>query len=607
MPSILKSQQNKDSDAMKITISNNGVFIDGKAFRILSGEMHYFRIHPDSWKERLEMLKACGLNTVSTYMPWNLHERIKGKFNFKGQLDIHRYMKLASELGLKVILRPGPYICSEWDLGGFPAWLLSEKGLRLRCSEPRYLGHVKNYFQAVFHEVKDFYGKNLILMQIENGYASYGNDLAYYDFLKRLVDESGFKGIVITADGDSDTRISAQIPKGVWSTMMCGRESPIPELELRKQIQPDLPQMLMEYWNGQGMHTGRTLRLRDAGMIAENLDKALAWGAHVNLYMFHGGTNFGFMNGSMRSLCGWYDQLITSYDTCAPLSECGDATELYLKTRDVLAKYNPDFDAATPIPSAPKKAAYGDVPLTEIAPLAENMDALSVNPQKSVCPMTMEEAGGDFGYVRYSTTLIPQSFPLPVSLYKFQDRGWAFFNGKLVATFGRDRAEFTVNAQQGGQLDIVVENMGRSCFFCNIEDNCKGISGGVILNNQQFQHGWLSAPMPMENLAAVKYSPVERSGEPIKKEFLPAFFRGSFTVEEPKDTFALVPCGTKGFCRINGTLLGRYDKSGPIYTLYVPAGLLKKGENVFEVFEYETLEKPVIRLLDRPVIAGLPA
>lgn len=580
---------------MKAEIRQREVLVDGKPFHILSGEMHYFRIHPSQWRDRLEKLKACGLNTVATYMPWNLHERTEGTFNFSGMLDLRHYLELADELGLKAVLRPGPYICSEWDLGGLPAWLLKRQDLRIRCSDPEYCTAVKRYFEAVFDEVKELFDRNIILLQIENGYASYGNDMAYYEFLKKVVDDSGYPNIVITADGDSDTRINSRVPDGVWQTLMAG-DNVMECLEFQRKELPDRPQMVIEYWDGQGIRTGQPLRLRDSELIAENLDKALAFGAHINLYMFGGGTNFGFMNGAMRAIRGDYKQLLTSYDVCAPLSEAGDITEKYLKIRDVLKKYNPEFDTSSAIPANAPQKAYGKVQFTEFAALADNLDALSVQTTESPTTLTMEQAGGDYGYIRYTTQLARQSFVTPMRLYRFQDRAWVYFNGRLIASLSEGANEcFSVDARNGGgQLDIVLENMGRSCFYCNMEENRKGISGGLIVNNQQFQHGWKISTMPLENTAAVTYGPL-----PDKLNG-PAFLRGTFEAEEMADTFLEVSSGTRGICRINGMNLGRYDNGGPQFTLYIPAAFLKKGENTIEVLEYATMRNPFVRLLDHP-------
>ena len=587
---------------MKTEIKNKQFLLDGKPFRILSGEMHYFRIPREYWRDRLLKLKACGLNTVATYMPWNLHERTPGKFDFSGMLDVRAFLELADELGIKVLLRPGPYICSEWEFGGFPAWLLAVKGLRLRCSEPQYMGFVERYFKAVFEQVKEFYTRNIIMFQIENGYASYGNDMVYYNFLKKLVDDSGYQNVVIAADGDSDTRISNKIPDGVWRTLMCGRENPVPQLEFNQSEQPEMPQFIVEYWNGQHMSTGEPIRPRDPVLIVENLRKALEWGAHINLYMFHGGTNFGFLNGAMLSLDGWYSQLITSYDTAAPVSEAGDTRELYRMYRPLFAKYNPEFSINTPIPPDTPKAAYGEIALTEFAPLSRNLDALSLHATKSACPLTMEEIDGDYGFVRYTTHLESQSFKLPVKVLGLNDRGWVYYNGKFIRHIWKDNESFTIETGDGGMLEIVVENRGRTNFYCNIEHNRKSITDGVILNGQQFQHGWTTAVMPMEDTSKLAYGPLPEF--PVRNNM--GFFRAKFEIADtPADTFLHIPAGNRGFCRINGVILGRYDKNGPFNTLYVPAPFLRKSENVVEVFEYDDLGRPAIQFLNHPLIGGI--
>ena len=586
---------------MKTEIKNKQFLLDGKPFRILSGEMHYFRIPREYWRDRLLKLKACGLNTVATYMPWNLHERTPGKFNFSGMLDVRAFLELADELGIKVLLRPGPYICSEWEFGGFPAWLLAVRGLRLRCSEPQYMGFVERYFKAVFEQVKEFYTRNIIMLQIENGYASYGNDMVYYNFLKKLVDDSGYRNVIIAADGDSDTRISNEMPDGVWRTLMCGLENPVPQLEFNQSEQPDMPQFIVEYWNGQHMSTGQPIRPRDPVLIVENLRKALEWGAHINLYMFHGGTNFGFQNGAMRNLDGWYCQLITSYDTAAPVSEAGDTRELYRMYRPLFAEFNPEFSLDTPVPPDTPKAAYGEIALTEFAPLLANLDALSVNSTESACPLTLEEIGGDCGFARYTTHLKPQTFTLPVKVVGLADRAWVFYNGKFVKHLWKDNESFTVETGKGGTLEIVVENMSRTNFYCNTEHNRKGITDGVILNGQQFQHGWTTSAMPMEDTSKVAYGPLPEF--PVKNNM--GFFRAEFEIADaPADTFLYVPAGNRGFCRINGVILGRYDKSGPFHTLYVPAPFLRKGKNIVEVFEYDDLGRPAVQFLDHPLVGG---
>ena len=584
---------------MKAEIRHDKVFVDGSPFSILSGEMHYFRIHPSQWEDRLKKLKACGLNTVATYMPWNLHERKEGEFNFSGMLDIQRYLTLANELGLKVILRPGPYICAEWDFGGLPAWLF-KRNLRIRCSDPEYSIAVKRYFEAVLSEVKEFFDINIILLQIENGYSSFGNDIAHYDFLKKLVDDSGYGNIIITADGDSDTRINSIVPEGVWQTLMCGEDSIMECLEFQRKKHPDEPQMVIEYWTGHVPFAGQPVRHRDPILMAENLDKALAYGAHINLYMFGGGTNFGFMNGAMRSIGGGYRPLITSYDISSPLSESGDVTESYFKFREVLKKYNPEFDESTEIPPNQPKKAYGRIELSEFATLGDNLDALSVHTIESPVTLSMEEAGGDYGYIRYTTQLAKQDFVTPMRLYRFEDKAWVYFKGAMIAHLHGNNDSFNVDTRNGsGELDIVVENMGRTNFYCNMGENRKGITGGLLVNNQQFQNGWKISTMPLENTDEIEYHselPARITG--------PVFLRGTFEAKETADTFLEIPGGSRGICRINNTTLGRYDNIGPQLTLYIPAAFLRKGENTVEVLEYDKMTSPFIRLLNYPKLGG---
>lgn len=589
---------------MRTEIKERQFLLDGIPFRILSGEMHYFRIPRDCWRDRLVKLKACGLNTVATYMPWNLHERRQGSFDFSGNLDVRSFLALADELGLRVVLRPGPYICSEWEFGGFPAWLLAVRGLRLRCSEPNYLHFVERYLKAVFEQVSDFYDRNVIAMQIENGYASYGNDMDYYRFLCRLVMDSGFRNVIIAADGDSDTRIANDMPEGVWKTLMCGRTDPRPQLEFLQAEQPDKPLFIIEYWNGQGISVGNDIRPRDPHLIVDQLRLALEMGAHINLYMFHGGTSFGFMSGAMRSLDGQhYRRFVTSYDVAAPVSEAGDIRELYRLYRPLFAQYNPDFSLDTPIPPDSPKADYGEIPLTAFAPLIDNLDALSVHVTTSPCPLSLEDIGGDYGFARYTTRLSPQRFTLPIQVAGLDDCAWVFYNGAFVKFITREDPACQVETgPQGGTLEIIVENQARTNFFCNLEQNRKGITDGVILNGQQYQHGWICAAMPMEDTSGLDY----RDLPPFPVQSCLGFFRASFDIDgAPADTFLQIPDGTRGFCRVNGRLLGRYDRRGPFHTLFVPASFLRQGENVVEVCECEAIGTPVIRLLDHPLVEGL--
>ena len=575
---------------MRSSIAGGKFLIDGREFRILSGEMHYFRVPREYWRDRLAKLKACGLNTVATYMPWNLHERTPGKFDFSGMLDVREFLRLADEMGLKVILRPGPYICAEVDFGGFPAWLPGIEKMVLRSSDPAYLKYVKRYFEAVFGEVREYFERNIILLQIENGYASYGNDREYMLQLKKMVEDSGYANVIISADGDSDTRINSSSPPGVWKTIMSFGCGLVEQLERLRRRDPEYPQLVIEYWDGKATKVGHVPDKQDPDANAEYLRQALEYGAHINLYMFHGGTNFAFTEGAVNF--GWVQT--SSYDSSAPLTEAGDPTELYWKFRDVLAKFNPEFDPRAPVPPSLPRKNYGKIEFTAFAPLAENFDALDVKRQESILPLTMEESGGDLGFVHYRTHLEPQTFPLPVRLDGYADNGIAMLDGKMVKQFGLDGAEFTVSVPDGGTLDIVIENAGRLHFFPKMGYAfAKGIRHGVLLNNQQYQMNWTTSPMPMTDLSGLKFGALPKF--PCSE---PGFYRAEFEADAPADTFIRLLTPTHGFCVVNGFILGRFDKSGPFHHLYLPAPFLRRGKNELILFELHRLELPFVRLDD---------
>lgn len=589
---------------MRAEVTAAGVFVGEKPIRILSGEIHYFRIHPDYWQDRLLKMKACGLNTVATYMPWNLHEPSPGTFDFSGMLDITRFIQTAADLGLYVMVRPGPYICSEWDLGGFPSWLLTIPGIRLRCSNEPYMEAVARYFAAVMKVLEPHFCNHdgpVVAIQIENGYASYGNDIAYLKALQTMVLDAGFAGIVFTADGDSDTRLATANIPGIWKTMMLG-DNPLKGVEILNR-QQDLPAMVTEFWGGAGTRNGVVpTRAVYADRKTEDLDKLLAAGGHVNVYMFTGGTTFGFMNGGLnippRQL---FSPFTTSYDVKAPLSESGECTPKYHMFREVFRKHNPDFPDL-PVPEGPVAKAFGRVELTSTAPLLPNSRAIAETILQSPSTLTMEEVGQDYGFILYRTKVRHQGFPLPVTIVEPRDHAWVFADGTRVGSFDRNdnegkpfQATVTLDVPEAGlTLEILVENQGRFSFSWNLEDNFKGITKGVVLNNQQFQMDWEILTLPMRDLSALEYS--DLPPEPT----CPAFFRGTVEIDEPADTFVRFPYGKRGFCLVNGFNIGRYENIGPQFALYVPAPLLRAGTNTIEIMELESLSLPAVDLVDQP-------
>ena len=580
----------------RLSVKGSELCLDGKPYRILSGAMHYFRIHPDLWEDRLRKCKAMGLNTLETYAPWNLHEPAPGEWNFDGFCDVERYFAIASDLGLKILFRPGPYICSEWDFGGLPAWLAAIPGIRLRCCNEPYLQCAERYLREICRRVRPFAGPSgaLIGVQVENEYGSYGNDKEYLRRLSRIMAEELPGVFQFTSDGPEQVMMESGTLPELFAMGNFGSE-PEEAFDFMERFRPGSPKMCGEYWNGWFDHWGEKHHARDPQDAADHLRRMLEAGGHVNIYMFHGGTNFGWMNGANYSWKTKYQPTVTSYDDDAPLNEHGAVTRKYHLFREILARFNPEFDPATPIPPDCPVRAYGKVALTESALLFDNLEQLS---QAHFCgaPPTMEELGQSYGFILYRQ-ILNRTIGGEVTVDRPLDRAQIFLNGeeKAVVTDMESQHSAALTARPGDQLDILVENMGRVNYGAHMESDCrKGICGSVRTCNQQL-FGWQVYPLAFQDLSGLQYQPVQT---PLDG---PCFYRGEFSVEEAADTFLAVP-GKKGMAWINGFLLGRYWEIGPTGTLYIPAPLLRQGKNCIEILELHRLDAPEVTLQDVPVL-----
>lgn len=580
-----------------LSYKGNDFLMDGKPYRILSGAIHYFRVVPDYWEDRLLKLKACGFNTVETYVCWNLHERKEGVFNFSGFLDLGRYIDTAKSLGLHVILRPGPFICSEWDMGGLPSWLLKYKGMRLRCYDRIYLDKVERYLNEVCKIIKPrlaLSGGNIIAVQIENEYGSYGNDTRYMEAIAEIYRRNNIDCLMFTSDGPGCYMLNGGSLPDILASVNFG-SNPKGNFKLFRKYRPGQPLFCCEYWNGWFDHWFEEHHVRDGKDAAYTFDEILSEGASVNFYMFHGGTNFGFCNGANYD--GKLQPTVTSYDYDAPVSESGDLTPKYYEIRKVVEKH---FGTIPEIPVAnlPKKA-YGKVSLTERADLFTILDDIQSHVESSY-PMTMEELGQDFGFVLYRTRLAGPFESMELAIDGLHDRALIYLDGKLLGI--QDRLEkrmdmITIGLDSGEEacLDILVENLGRINYGTGIWDE-KGITGGVRIG-PQYHFGYKCYPLPFEDLSGIKYGPAPDSGS--RKEG-PVFLRGTFRVEEAADTFVRIDGFTKGNVYINGFNLGRYwNEAGPQRTLYLPAPLLKKGTNEIVILELEQFTNYEIILTDK--------
>lgn len=560
-----------------LSYKNDAFYLNGKPYTILSGAIHYFRVVPEYWYDRLKKLKSCGFNTVETYVCWNLHEKKKGVFDFAGILDLGKFIDTAADLGLNVILRPGPYICAEINNGGLPAWLINEKDLEIRCFNETFLKYEKIYLSKVFEIARSRLasnGGNIIAMQIENEYGSYGDDKTYLSILRDFYISSDIDCILFTSDGPEASMLSGGIIPNVLATVNFGSR-PEEAKEVLQRFRKDQPFMCMEYWNGWFDHWGNEHHKRASLDTADTFKRILDLNGSVNFYMFHGGTNFGFTNGANYD--AEYAPTVTSYDYNSPISECGDLTDKYFAVKKVIED---KFDILLPDDVCnSKKVKYGDVELKDYTDLFSVLSDESYI--ESVTPKTFEQLGVDTGFVNYSTLIEGPIEPLELSIDGLYDRAIIFINNKVVGKYGfyadNKKVSLELKENESVKLDILVENLGRVNYGPHIMEP-KGIIRGVRLGNR-YHFNWKMYPITLEDVSTIKYDNSVNDA--------PGFYRGVFNVDEPNDTFVRFDNFRKGNILINGFNLGRYWEIGPQKTLYLPKPLLKKGDNTIVLFEIE--------------------
>ncbi|MBD2862896.1 glycoside hydrolase family 35 protein [Paenibacillus oceani] len=581
---------------MPLLEATNGQFTyDGQPLRIISGAIHYFRTVPEYWHDRLQKLKACGFNTVETYVAWNLHEPRPGAYNFEGIADIEQFIRTAGELGLHVIVRPSPYICAEWEFGGLPAWLLADSDMRLRCFHKPFLDRVDAYYDVLLPKFKPLLSTNggpIIAMQIENEYGSYGNDTKYLDYLRQGMISRGIDVLLFTSDGPTDSMLQGGTVPGVLATVNFGSRVGEAFAKLR-EYEANGPVMCMEFWNGWFDHWGEHHHTRDAGDVARVLEEMLQENGSVNFYMFHGGTNFGFYSGANCPAPNQFQPTITSYDYDVLLTEAGEPTDKFYAVRDVLARYG--FAPGAELPKPIAKRAYGKIRTDRQTGLFDSLDVLS-EPIASVYPQPMEKLGQNYGFIYYETRISGPREKHQLNLQDVADRALVFVDDRFAGTIERWDPETKVSfdvPKEGVKLGILVENMGRINYGSYMKDR-KGITEGVRFG-YQFLFDWTIRTLPLDDLSGLTFEAGSASGQQG-----PVFHKATLQADHPADTFLYLDGWTKGVVWVNGFNIGRYWNKGPQKSLYVPGPLLRAGDNEIVLLELHGTETAEIEFKDVP-------
>ncbi|MDC5697134.1 beta-galactosidase [Intrasporangium calvum] len=584
------------STAPRLTVADGTFLRDGRPHQIISGAIHYFRVHPDLWEDRLRRLAAMGLNTVETYVAWNFHERRRGEVDFTGPRDLARFVRLAGDVGLDVIVRPGPYICAEWDFGGLPAWLMKGEAMALRTSAPRFLEALDAWFDAVcpvLVPLLSTHGGPVVAVQVENEYGSFGDDAAYLSHCRAALVDRGIDVLLLTSDGPGPDWLASGTIPGVLATVNFGSRVAEGFGELRK-VQPEGPDMCMEFWNGWFDHWGEGHHVRDADDAAGVLEEMLRAGASVNFYMAHGGTNFGLWNGA-NFADGTLQPTVTSYDYDAPIGEAGELRAKFHAYREVIRRYA--AEPAPDVPDLPARLAPQTASMEGWVALLDSLDTFDA-PRRAPLPLPMEALDQDHGLVLYRGAALVPPDGRELVLEGLADRATVLVDGSVLGVLDRnDSAPHALPLVpradgRASRIDVLVENQGRINFGPAIGER-KGVSGVRIAH--RFVHGWESVAIRLDDDGVtdrLSFGVAAASAGPV-------FGRAVLEVEAAADGFLALPGWGKGFVWLNGVLLGRYWEVGPQVTLYAPAPLWRSGANEVVVLELEHAGS-LVELRDAP-------
>jgi beta-galactosidase len=575
-------------------IGDEHFLLDGKPHRVMAGALHYFRVHPDHWADRIHKAKLMGLNAIETYVPWNAHSPRPGEFRTEGQLDLVAFLELVHAEGMHAIVRPGPYICAEWDNGGLPGWLFLDAEVGIRRNEPLYMAAVARYFDDVLPLIAPLQidrGGPVILMQVENEYGAYGSDKDYLRELVRLTRAGGITVPLTSIDQPTDAMLADGSIDELHKTGSFGSRS-VERLATLRRHQPTGPLMCAEYWNGWFDHWGAHHHATSVDEVESDFRELMATGASFTLYMFHGGTNFGFTNGANDK--GTYQATVTSYDYDAPLAEDGRPTAKYHAFRRVISEFE---SVPIDVPDPTVEAPAFTVGLNRTAPLSDLVDDLDAW-QHSVSVPTADTLGHFDGFVLYRAQLAASPSRV-LAIGEVRDRAQVRLDGMPVGTLSRASHEGTL-ALPGGDsatLELLVEDQGRVNYGPRIGEP-KGVIGPVLVNDSVVE-GWDALALNSDALRDLQARSLDAGHaldgrEPVAG---PAFVSGAFVLEAASDLFLSTVGWGKGVAWINGFNLGRYWSAGPQSTLYVPAGVVRPGSNWVVLLELQAARASVIEFV----------
>ncbi len=588
--------------------AGKGTFLlNGEPFVIKAAEIHYPRIPRPYWEHRIKMCKALGMNTICIYIFWNIHEQQEGKFDWTGNNDVAEFCRLAQKNGMYVIVRPGPYVCAEWEMGGLPWWLLKKKDVKLRTQDPFFMKHVKAFEAEVGKQLAPLTIQNggpIIMVQVENEYGSYDTNKPYVSEIRDCLRSVGFDKVALFQCDWSSNFEKNGLPDLLWTMNFGTGANVLDQFKRVRELRPDAPLMCSEYWSGWFDGWGSAHQTRPADAMVKGIKTMLDNNISFSLYMTHGGTSFGHWAGANNT---GFAPDCTSYDYDAPINEQGAATEKYYRLRELLQKYSDKK-----LPAVPKAMPVITIPEVRFTEMARMLDDTNI-PQavKSHDIEPMEQFNQGYGSIMYSTKLPEVKAGALLQINDMCDYALVYIDGKKIGELYRGNGYETTlrlpeNVRQGASLDIFIEAMGRINYSKLIHD-FKGITKDVELLTTAGSHevtynlkDWQVRLFPVSAMdKGMKYASLDADVN------TPAYYRSSFTLKKVGDTYLDMSTWGKGLVWINGHCIGRFWSVGPQQTLYVPGCWLRKGRNDIVVMDIKGPRKAAVKGLDKPNVAEL--